>query len=270
MFDKVIWLNGMPRSGTSWLSQIFDSCPEVAFRLSPLFSYEFKNRINKSSSLDEVIDFFKDVYESQNDFLTQREKRENGEYPDFNYKKNNPEYLVIKDSRYHNLTEFLLKTYSDIQFIHIIRNPCAVINSWINTDREFKNKGCEIERDWRSGICRKTGPEEFWGFNDWIYLTKFYLKLEREYPEKVLVIKYEDLVPHSVCETERMLKFSNLEMHSQTIDFLENCHSKHISNEYAVYKSKSVKDKWRKELNKEIILEIYSELEGTRLEQFLV
>ena len=36
-------LFGCPRSGTSWLGQIFNSAPDVAYRYQPLFSYEFKD-----------------------------------------------------------------------------------------------------------------------------------------------------------------------------------------------------------------------------------
>ena len=47
----------MPRSGTSWLSQIFDSHPDTKFKLSPLFSYAFKNAVNIESSKKEWLKF---------------------------------------------------------------------------------------------------------------------------------------------------------------------------------------------------------------------
>jgi len=266
---KIVWLNGMPRSGTSWLSQIFDSSPDVAFRLSPLFSYIFKDRINCESTGSEIKSFFEEVYKSKDDFLTQKKKRENGEYPTFKQKNVNPRCLVIKDTRYHNLTKTLLNINIDIKFIHIVRNPCGAINSWIKTDREFRLKGCKVEADWKQGKCRKTGKEEFWGFNDWKYLTDYYLKLEMEYSDKVLVTRYEDLVLHTIQETEKLYKFCDLKLDKQTIEFIENCHTKHISNKYAVYKDKSVKDKWETELSKNIIAEIYSELEDTIFETFI-
>ena len=40
---KVIAIFGMPRSGTSFLGQILDSSPSVAYRLEPIFSYKLKN-----------------------------------------------------------------------------------------------------------------------------------------------------------------------------------------------------------------------------------
>ena len=54
---KTIALFGVPRSGTSWLGQIFDSCPDVIYKYQPLFSYAFKNRLNMQSSFDEISNF---------------------------------------------------------------------------------------------------------------------------------------------------------------------------------------------------------------------
>ncbi|MCD4832933.1 MAG: sulfotransferase [Bacteroidales bacterium] len=266
---KVIWLNGMPRSGTNWLSQIFDSNPDVAFRLSPLFSYTYKNRINEESNCNNILKFFNEVYLSKDNFLIQTEKRENGEYPRFKRKETNPKRLVIKDTRYHNLTESLLQKEIDIKFIHIVRNPCAVINSWINAEREFKNKGCIVENDWKTGGCRKIGKEEFWGFNDWVYLTKLYIHLQVKYPQKVMIVKYEDLVLNPKTETLKMFDFSNLEYNKQTDEFLIKSQSRNFGGDYAVYRDKDVKDKWKKLLDKKIISQIYNELNGSPLEKFL-
>ena len=43
---KIVWISGMPRSGTTWLSQIFAASPAVRMKACPLFSYEFKNILN--------------------------------------------------------------------------------------------------------------------------------------------------------------------------------------------------------------------------------
>lgn len=269
MFKQIIWLNGMPRSGTSWLSQIFDSCPDVKFRLMPLFSYAFKNRISQDSKKEEINKFFKEVYLSNDDFLVQKDKRESEEYPIFKQKNKHPKNLVIKHTRYHNLTEFLLENCNNIKFIHIIRNPCAIINSWINIDREFKNKGCKVKKDWRTGQCRKTGPEEFWGFDDWKNVTSLYLKLQDKYPSKIKIIQYENLVNSPIRITKKIFKFTDIKTSKQTMKFLKESQSNHQQGEYSVFKNPAVKNKWKKQLNKKIIKEIYEDLKGDRLEQFL-
>lgn len=263
-----VWLNGMPRSGTSWLSQIFDSHPNVRFKLSPLFSYAFKNAVDAESSIDEWLNFLQNVYLTEDDFMDQKYRRKNGEYPVFPIKNEEPSYLVIKDTRYHNLTKRIIETIPELTFIHIVRHPCGAINSWLRAPREFP-KNADPTMEWRTGACRKTGSEEFWGFNDWIFITNLYLDLAEKHPDIIMMVRYEDLVNEPIITTNKLFNFMGLDMHSQTTKFLNDCHAKNILNEYAVYKNKEVKDKWKKQLNPKIVDEIYFELKGTRLERFL-
>ena len=73
---------GVPRSGTSWLGQIFNSHPNVTMRNQPLFSYEHKGRLNETSSQKEIYSFFEEIYNSRDDFaLMASEAQKN--YPIF-------------------------------------------------------------------------------------------------------------------------------------------------------------------------------------------
>ena len=265
---NIIWLNGMPRSGTSWLSQIYDSHPDVNFKLSPLFSYQFKNVVNESSTIAEWNSFLDDVYQSDDLFINQVERRKRGEYPEFEEKFETPQNLVIKDTRYHNLTYRILELFPDIKIIHIVRNPCGAINSWLKAPREFP-ANADIFENWKTGAIRKTAPEEFWGFDDWKKITAMYIELENRFPNTVFVVKYEDLVNNPVDVTKKMFEFSGLIIHKQTISFLELSHKINLNSEYAVFKDKSVKNNWKKELPDEIQGTIFHELRGTNLERFL-
>ena len=53
------------------------------------------------------------------------------------------------------------------------------------------------------------------------------------------------------------------------MEFLNESTNKHVNNPYSVYKDKKVATKWKKQLDKRIIKEIYADLKDTRLEQFL-
>jgi len=266
---KIIWLNGMPRSGTSWLGQIFDSHPNTRYRLSPLFSYTFKNYVGENSKKEKWEEFFEKVYNITGDqFLEQLERKKIGQYPVFNKKSIKSKFLVLKHTRYHNLTESLLHNNPDVKVIHIVRNPCAAINSWINAPREFPETADPF-KEWRNGNCRKTSQEEFWGFEDWKKITEYYLKLQNYLPENVFVLRYEDLVENTETWTENMFNYVGLSITEQTKKFLYDCHGKHDSDDYAVFKDKSVKDKWRTQLDHRIINEIFEDLKGTRLEKFI-
>lgn len=255
----------MPRSGTSWLGQIFDSHPEVSFKLSPLFSYQFKNAVNKSSSKSEWDTLFKNVFYSKDEFINQNYRRKSGEYPIF--QKEKLKRLVIKDTRYHNLTDTLLKLFPEIKFIHIVRHPCGTINSWLKTPNEFPQNLNHLD-EWRTAKCRKTSIEEFWGYEDWLFLTKKYLNLQEEFPNRVRVVFYERLVFNLHEETKNMFEFVNLKLHEQTINFIRSSQSSHNISEYSVFKNKEVVNKWKHELNPIIIKEILSDLNKNNLDGY--
>lgn len=260
----------MPRSGTSWLSQIFDSHPEVAFRLAPLFAYRFKDQVGAASEEREWREFFDQVYlASEDEFINQIDKRKLGHYPVFPIKVDEPEFMVIKDTRYHNLTAQILDMFDDIRFIHIIRNPCAAINSWLKAPGEFPQE-LDPLKEWRSGACRKNGVEEFWGFDDWIRLSTRYLELQEHFPQQVKVIRYEDLVEVPEGIVKEMFEFVGLDLPSQTLNFLKISQEFNVENEYAVFKNKNqVLNRWKEELNPIISDEIRLALSDTVLQQFL-
>ena len=265
---KLILLMGMPRSGTSWLSQIFDSHPDVRFKLSPLFSYKLKNAVGEKSTSQEWIEFLNKVYKTEDEFMDQTYRREAGDYPVFPEKKRKPRFLVIKDTRYHNLVKKMLRVVPDVKIIYIVRNPCGAIYSWLTTPKEFPEYADPL-KEWRTGSCRKTGVEEFWGFNDWVSVTDIYMELQKKYPERIKIIQYEDLVDNAGKLTEEMFTFSGLRVVKQTLDFLKKSQFINSPNKYAVYKRPDVKYKWRQGLDKTIVDKIYKELKGTKFEKFL-
>ena len=266
---QLIWINGMPRSGTSWLGEIFNSHPDTKYRLAPLFSYEFKNFVNNNSSRKDWVDFFNKIYNyKSSNFLDQIELRKKKLFPTHVVKNATPNYLILKHTRFHNLTENLIKNIPEIKLFHIIRNPCGVINSWLLASKEFPENSNPL-KEWETGSCRKTGPEEFWGYNDWKAVTRLYLKLKSIYPENVFIIRYEDLVNSPKKIIKSAFKFINLPQHHQTDDFLIKSNNTHEDNDYSVYKSKKVKHKWKTQLNHEIKEAIFKDLDNSNLKIFL-
>lgn len=257
----------MPRSGTSWLGQIFDSSPDVAFRMEPLFAYRFKNIINDKSSKEEIIKFFTAVYLTDDDFIHQKESRAKGIYDSF---KKNPkqEFLVVKTTRHHNLLERYLRMVEAIEIISIVRHPCAVISSWINTEREFTAKACTVENDWRSGECRKDGDGEFWGFNDWLSVTHQHVEFSQKY-SNFNIVKYADLIHDSESVINNLFKGLSIPYTMQTSDFLKNCNSRHNNDPYSVFKSTDVENKWKDKLDKSIAQEIIAESIASGFGEFI-
>lgn len=266
-YNTIVALIGMPRSGTSWLGQLFDSSPEVCYRLEPIFSYAFKNVVGEHSTKQEYEQFFDDIYRSQDEFLLQVDKRQAGTYPVF-YKRDNLPFLAFKTTRFHQLMETILGHFDNLKMVSIVRHPCGAICSWLNTPREIP-ASADPRMEWRSGACRKTAKEEFWGFEDWKIVTRLHLRLQVEFPDKFTIIRYEDLVSDTNQVLCKVFDFVGLAMHEQTRRFIKSCHARHDNDSYSVFKSKQVVDTWRTLLPVDIQQSIISEISGTDLAIFL-
>jgi len=266
---RIVWLNGMPRSGTSWLSQIFDSHPDVKFKLSPLFSYAFKNYVDENSSSSKWQELFVKLYNYPPDeFMDQILRRDKNEYPIFREKAPVSKYLVIKATRFHNLTRTMLHRVPDLKLVHIVRNPCGAINSWLKAPNEFPEHLNPLQ-EWKSGRCRKTEKSEYWGFEDWVSVTNLYEELQSDYPNNVRIVSYEDLVDSPVTTTQEMFEFVGMRVDDQTKLFLTQSNARHDDRQYSVFKNKNVRDKWQAQLDQQIVTEIYKAIKNSKLEKYL-
>ena len=241
---KIIAIFGMPRSGTSFLGQILDSCPNVAYRLEPIFSYKLKNLVDENSTKEEFLDFFQKAFDSgEDEFMNQVEKRGKGHYPTF--EKLGEDTLVIKTTRFHNILPTLMKYFNEdeLAVISLVRHPAGTIYSWINHPNEFP-VDCDYKKEWRSGNRRKTAKEEFWGFDDWKEVMTQRIELEKKY-RNFKIFQYENIVSDIEEEVKTLLDYLEIPYTAQTKQFLLDAQSKNIDDPYAVYKDKSVTSKWR-------------------------
>jgi len=269
LFKKIVFVVGMPRSGTSWLGQILDSSPQVRYRLSPLFSYAFKNAVDEQSSKAEYERMFHDAFESEDAFMSRAEERIAGHYPVFEHKCEDPEYLVIKMTRFHNLLEHMLEMFDNLSMLSIVRHPCGAIHSWLTTPREFPI-WADSAKEWRTGACRKTGPEEYWGFEDWKAVTRLHMRLELQYSDRFTIVQYEALVEDPLSATKKVFHRLGLEYTDQTERFVRNSHRRHDSDPYAVFKDPRVRNRWKAEMDKAMQQEIVTEIMDSELARFLV
>ena len=263
----VAWISGMPRSGTTWLSQILASSPDVRLKSCPLFSYEFKNSLDENSTSKEWDGLFSALYRTNSEFLDQEHLRKHGLIPHFENKNENPCHLIIKSNRFHNLTPYILRENDQLQFVHIIRHPCATIYSWLYNPREFPKEANPLE-EWRSGKCRKTGPGEFWGFEDWMSVTISALRLNEMYPERFRIIRYEDLVANTYKCVIELFQFLSIPFEKQTQEFIDLSRSRHDDHKHSVFKNPALNNQWQERLDSKIISACLNEIKGTELEQF--
>ena len=121
------------------------------------------------------------------------------------------------------------------------------------------------------GACKNQCKEEnFFGFYKWRESTNIFIDLQDMFPERVRVVRYEDLVGDPVGVSKSLFGFVGLPFDDQTKRFLEESSNRHSDDPYAVYKNKDVKDCWKGRLDSRIVKDIEQELLGTRLEAFIL
>ncbi len=256
---KRIAIHSVPRSGSSWLGQIFNSSPDVIYRFQPLFSYAFKNFLNNQSSKNEIIDFFNKISESKDDFLTQSSRIESGEYPKFN-KNTTSSFIVYKEVRYHHILDNLLRNDKELIVIGLIRSPYSVISSFLNSPREFrKDLGWNEIEEWRFAMKKNQNKkEEFFGYNKWKEVFYLFNELCDKYPKQFKIVWYDKLLSNKIKYTKEIFSFCDLDFKNQTHDFLKN--RNHNVGIYSVFKNKVDDFTWKNNLNKKIISEITEDL----------
>lgn len=268
MFERAVWLSGMPRSGTTWLGQILASHPEIRLKYCPLFSYEFAGRCDASSSPAEWAALLRDVYEREGRFLDQEFLREDNLVPRFALRAIEPQVLAIKSNRFHHLSGAILDALPTLQWIAVVRHPAATIHSWLTNPTEFP-AGADPRAHWRSGACRKTHVGEFWGFDDWLHVTSGQVALAERFPERVRLLHYDAFDAQPVESVAALMGWLGLSVHAQTENFLCDSRSVHSAHSRSVYKRPGSSQRWRQELDAEIVAEIEADTRAAGLGRFL-
>ena len=267
---KKIAIHSVPRSGSSWVGQIFNSSPDVNFKFQPLFSYAFKNYLDIDSSKEKINEFFEKIAKSNDPFLLQQDKIDKSIYPVF---KKNERYthIAYKEVRYHHILKNLLMVDPDIVVVGIVRNPYAVINSFLNAPREFrKDLGWNELEEWRYAQKKNLDRvEEFNGYEKWKELTFLFQKLKREYPDRFYLVKYDELLTNTIKEVKNIFNFCDIKLKDQTISFLQQSTKQNQEDVYSVYKNKKVDNDWEKSLNLQIVNEITIDLKKSGLEEYI-
>jgi hypothetical protein len=252
---KHIAIFGVPRSGTSWLGQIFNSSEYVAYRYQPNFAYSFPITIGKESSQEDIEEFHSELLKTEDPFVCQKKNISGNETPNFN--KNDITHLVWKEVRYLEIMENLIES-SDINIIGIIRHPCGVIKSWMNAHREY-DPSWNIFDEWRFAKKKNKTIHEYYGFEKWVEATEIMLELRSRYISRMTLIKYENLLSDPVVETQRLVHFSNLPYTSQIETFLKESTSKPSDDPYDVYRINKRPDEWKNTLPVDIVEDIMND-----------
>lgn len=267
---RIIAVHGAPRSGTSWLGQLFNSSEHVAYRYQPMFSHAFKNRLNVSSSASDVSSFFSDLLSTEDDFVLQRGRSSLAGY-ELTFHKEDITHLAYKEVRYHELIPHILALEPTYAVIGLIRNPCAVIHSWTNAPREY-DRAWNLAEEWRDAH-QKNGnhPENWYGFKRWKELALLFHSLRERYPDRFHIIRYEDLSAEPECTVRRLYELNGIPWTFQTRDFLQQTRSRSDREAYGVFRNAvTCREDWRGRLDDGIATAIHDELKGGPLSRYLL
>lgn len=268
---KIISIHGVPRSGTTWLGQIIDSSPKIRYKFQPLFSKSFKDRLYVRSSKKDMEQFFNELYEYEDDFLDRKKEKNKGIHENFSNKVGNPKFLAMKHVRYHYLIPQLLKKISNFYVIAIIRNPCAVLYSWKNAPKEFRDCDGDFKKEWLfAGKRNEFKPEEYFGFYKWLEATELFLQMKEQHKNRVYVLQYEKLRDNTETEIKSLFSFLDIKLTTSTIDFIEKSTTKHSADTYSIFKGNKRRNLWKRNLDKNIINKIYKWLYDTKFDKYLI
>ena len=266
MNHRIVGIHGAPRSGTSWLGQLFNSHECVAYRFQPFFSHAFRGRVTAQSGPDAMRRFFDDLLDTDDAFVTQSgDARLARESPTF--AKAPATHLAYKEVRFHDLMEPILESVPQARLIGIVRDPLQVIESWVGAPREFRHEW-SIMSEWRTAQAKNAGLQENWyGFDRWKALARLFLDLERRYAERFMIVRYGDLVADTFDCMERIFSFSGLSSTPQTTQFIRDSTSRDDGDPYGVYRAR--KPAMSVRLPDEIRTAILRDLAGSDLGRFV-
>lgn len=231
---KRIGVHSPPRSGSTWVGSIFDSNPSVIYKHQPLFSYAFKDRLDLSSTYNDIREFFHELANTSDEFLDRMEQKEEGKFPVFS--KASPKAVVYKEVRYHHLLRHFLDTDSEIQIVGLIRNPIDTIYSWLNAPKEFDSSWDPLKQ-WRYAPKKNQEQlEEFNGYEMWKEVAWMFLDLRRKYPERFYLLLYERLNEEPGEVVKSLFEFCGLSWSAQTREFLRESTNTPSDAPYGVFR----------------------------------
>lgn len=220
---------GCPRSGTSWLGQLFNASESVAYRYQPLFSYEFKDWFGVHGVSDGSLAAFGDaLLDAKSEFVLQ-ELRPHKVLP--------PTHLVWKEVRYHQLMPALAVLPGLQQLIYIHRPALDVINSWYQAPKEFR-AGQDIHAEYLHAPSKNIAPCEFNGYVKWKQSLALALALQAEHPHKVLLVSYPRLRQDPRSQLAALYAAIDLPLTPQVDDFIVASTTRHDDDAYSVFRTR--------------------------------
>lgn len=246
---NIVSIHGVPRSGTTWLQSIFNSNKNIKTIYQPLFSYKFKNMIDKNSTKQQWDKFINGMIETEDDFCTMQSDlhTNNGMFKNEYKKKIDINCLMMKNVHHHNLMEKFIQLQPDIKIIGIVRSPFSIVYSQMTAKREKLV-------DWFSGKDKNMGKKEnYFGLQKWKQFNDEIYSLKQKYPKNVSIVVYENLVYNPYEQVKRLCKECNITFTRDMVNFIQKSITTNESYDYSVNRTEDTINKWKGKLDNNIV-----------------
>ena len=254
---KSVTLLSVPRSGSTWLGQVFDSSPEVRYRFQPNMAYSFAPTLTPSSGREEIEHFKQELVTTEDAFVTGRlsiSGKEGRSFP-----KSDPTLLVWKEVHSLYLARQLLSTTADSKVIGLIRSPLSVLSSWLSIPKEF-DPSWSVAEEWRSGARKNAGsPDRYFGYDRWKEVCLDFLQLAVTHPGRFCICSYEQLIAKPIACVRELFDFADLPLTEQTMAFLTRRVVTENPDPYSTDRDIERDDRWRDQLPSFIREEVLSD-----------
>ena len=70
---RYVGIFSVPRSGSSWIGELFNSSPDTRFAYQPMFAERFRDKIGVRSDSEHLKEFLDNIYYSGEDVLSQKD-----------------------------------------------------------------------------------------------------------------------------------------------------------------------------------------------------
>jgi len=233
-----VFVLSMPRSGSSFLGQLLDADPSVAVRLSPFFSYNFRQKSRNIINDNDFDSWISDLINTDDEFVTQSDKSVNGLYPK-QVSKFNVNTLIIKDTRnFIDYVELFFK-FNNTKIIFLDRVIREQISSWVHSP-EFKDLPVTslnllLANDRK---LLEDFPEcEYWGLQDALFFKRLSVDLKNKYSNRISTISYATLAKGDLNDLYSLLPNIRKDLVKQRFNDLRSCNNIVSKNDcYGVYR----------------------------------
>lgn len=197
-----IFITGAPRSGTSMLTKVIDSHPDIGIFMENIFGlrrrhWQFPEFWNNEEELFKVV---------QSEYSKIKE-------PIVGNKVCTPD--VWNTDEILKMASF----FSTTKVVFIVRNPIDVINSRFKRDNETEYNNLA-----KKYLCLDWQEKNYTTLSSWRQSIEVYWKLKEYYQKDIYLVYYDDFVISFEEEVKKLFDFFNIDFHENILSWYEQEH----------------------------------------------